>query len=253
MQHPNRNRINLLCQNHFASQLIYQCLAAICILTLLLTVIICMPLALALPVGLATGRSFWSEESVAITSWIASAFGYAVATSLTATILACFARVWMQSTFGRPFAEQTLTLDLPAIEALKMVRREIRQDNIAKSMEVDAQYGRIIALITKSKNFRTYVDISFVEEDEERCTVLIQSASEPGDRIAAFSAFFNDLGESHRACERISEIMLPVTARRRKPRHTKRKASDFSNVADMSQVNPEEVVPPPALKLAARI
>lgn len=244
--------MNLLCQNHFASQLIYQCLAILGILTILLSFIFCLPLILALPVGLVTGRSFWTEESGAITAWLTSAFGYALATSVTATTLACFARVWMQTTFGRPFAEQTLTLDLPAIDALKMVRREIRQDSIAKSMEVDAQNGRIVALITKTKNFRTFVDISFVEEDEERCSVLIQAASEPYNHMAVVSAFFNDMGESHAICERIHEIMRPVTAKRRKSRQVRRKASDYSNVADMSQVNPEEVVPPPELKLAAR-
>lgn len=249
MLYPSKSRMNLLCQNHFADMLIYQASAVFILLTMLLFATFCLPLILALPVGLVTGKSFWSEDPTAITAWLQAALFYAFLTAVILTALSCFARVWMHSHFGRPFAEKCLSLDLSAIEALKLVRRELRFEGLAKALEVDAKRGRIIALIKKEKTFRTFMDISFVEEDEEHCTVLIQTASEPFGKPALLSAFFCDLGESNNICRSMQDLLNPYSSRKRKARAVKKLASDYSNVCDMSSVNPEEMVPPPGLVL----
>lgn len=154
-----------------------------------------VPIALAFPVAVVTGRTFWSAgDHHLVVQWILSSMVCGAIAS--AVLLSClsFIRTWQLGHFGRPFGRHSIQLPQTFAEACELVGFALAELEGYEILVADVDSGHLLLELQQGQSATNYLTVNLCSLANGGTLVNITGAPALHGRVKLFSSFYCDRG-----------------------------------------------------------
>jgi len=169
-----------------------------------------VPIALAFPVAVVTGKTFWSAgDHHLVVQWILSSLVCGSIASAVLLSFLSFVRTWQLGHFGKPFGRRSIQLPQSFSEACDLVGFALAELDGYEILLADVDSGHLLLELQESESATNYLTVNLCSLTNGGTLVNITGAPALHGRAKLFSSFYFDRGVNSANVDALMSFLKP--------------------------------------------
>ncbi len=169
-----------------------------------------VPIALAFPVAVVTGKTFWSAgDHHLVIQWVLSSLVCGSIASAVLLSFLSFVRTWQLGHFGKAFGRRSIQLPQSFDEACDLVGFSLAELDGYEILLADVESGHLLLELQQSEFATNYLTVNLCSLANGGTLVNITGAPALHGRAKLFSSFYFDRGVNSDNVDALMSFLKP--------------------------------------------